>query len=224
MLTTRDTWFPCSTEKGLIGRFVYIEQIDIPTSQRTGIPTMHQIAVLQERTSGNNDFISKKIPPDPIARKAMIDKWPQAWASFNGEDVVIVGTPLDQPFHDLTMTSGVRQKHIGYGITIWEQIADLSDASCSTLGFGEVKLRGDVMRAMGKTVPIELQGVMLSPGMSAEDAIKAMPGGGLLAELIRKMVAEQAPKGDVELPSRLAPPSPPPAEAAKAPAKKTVAA
>ncbi len=173
---TKDSWFPAVGQKGVIGRFAELEVLDIEGSHKAGYQITKVIPVLEERTLLSNDYAPKKLPKDPVLLKRFTDKYPEAWALFQGTQPQLQGTPLSEKFHELKMPPQVRQRYEFAGVMYWEQIADLSDAGCDNLGFGSMKMRTDVLKAMGKPLPAAGPNVQLASGMSAADAMAQMPG------------------------------------------------
>ncbi len=173
---TKESWFPAVGQKGVIGRFVELEVLDIEGSHAAGYQKTKIIPVLEERTLLSNDYVPTKLPKDPILMKRFTDKYPEAWALFQGTQPQLQGTPLSEKFHELKMPPQVRQRYEFAGILYWEQIADLSDAGCDHLGFGSMKMRSEVLKALGKPQPNSGPSVQLTQGMSAADAMAQVPG------------------------------------------------
>ncbi len=190
-IAMQENYYPAKNEKGVVGRFDYAEIDDIAASNAKGEIVKKLIPVLIARTHVSADFQPTKVPSDPIARKAMIDRFPEAWLEFQGNMPEVPGTPLDQPFHGLTMNRQEQAKMALNGVMSWEQIAEFSDASCSHIGFGTVALREKVMLAMGRTPPGKPPEMKLSEHMTAEQALRQMPGGDELADRLNKMIAEK---------------------------------
>ena len=210
-IAAHENWHRAKGEEGVIGRFDYMEVLDPAASEAAGEIKNKMIPVLIAKTHLSPDYNPQKVPTDPIARKAMIDRFPEAWLEFQGQMVEVPGTPLTENFHELTMTRGEIAKYNLNSITTWEQIAELSDAGCLHVGFGTVRRREEVMYAMGRTPPGKPPNVQLSAGMTAEEALRAMPGGNELADKLNRVIAEKngeavpenaaAPTGAVDLSS-----------------------
>jgi hypothetical protein len=194
-MLTRESWFPARDTKGVIGRFNTLTVLDVDRSHQLGYETYKEIPVLEERSLTSNDYIPKKLPKDPILLKRFTDRYPEAWIMFQGDQPDLQGTALSQPFHGLTMNRQMQSKYEQSGILIWEQIADLSDAGVGHLGFGAMKMRSDVLKAMGRPVPNTGPNVQLAAGMSAADAMATVPGGNDLVRLLSMLAQAQAPAG-----------------------------
>lgn len=181
-------WYPAAKEKGVVGRFNKLAVLDIAASQAKGEEIYKEIIVLEAKTHLSNDYVPEKLPADPILRKRMIDRFPMAWEIFQGQMPQPTGTPLAEKFHDLTMNPQTRMRHELAGINYWEQIADLTDAGCVHLGFGETKLREDVMLAMGLTPPGRpQQNMALSMGTTAAQALSQLPNAASLLARIAEL-------------------------------------
>ncbi len=202
-MLTKESWFPAVGQKGVIGRFTELEVLDIEGSHKAGYQVTKIIPVLEERTLLSNDFVPVKLPKDPILMKRFTDKYPEAWAVFQGTQPQLQGTPLSEKFHDIRMPPQVRNRYEFAGIMYWEQIADLSDAGCDHLGFGSMKMRTDVLKAMGKPQPNAGPDVALASGMSAADAMAQVPGAqvagtgvdmaGFMKEFMKQFMAQAQP-------------------------------
>ncbi len=190
-LAMNKQYYPAKGEQGVVGRFDYAETIDIAASNDKGEMVMKMIPVLIAKTAGDSDFQPQKVPTDPIARMEMIQRFPEAWRAFQGEQVNVPGTPLTMPFHGLTMAPSEMMKYEMNGVSRWEQIPDLSDAGCERIGFGTRKKREDVMLAMGMTPPGRPPNIQLSQHMTAEQALLSDPANAELVARLKKAIAEK---------------------------------
>ncbi len=121
----------------------------------------------------------------------MIDRFPDAWLEFQGQTIEKPGTPLEISFHEMIMSRNERQKYEMAGVTTWEEIAELSDAGCESIGFGTRKKREEVMRELGRTPPGKPPDITLSPMMTAEQALLTLPGGQELVNRLNSAIAEK---------------------------------
>jgi hypothetical protein len=146
-------WSPAKNETGVVGHFGYEEILDIPASEAKDEKVYKQVLCLYAKVIGSNEVA----PPQKVHqanRAEYIARFPEAWEAFQkGERAHIAGTPLSDPFHGLTLLEPEVLKFQLNGLTAWEQIADLTDAQCGTIGFGTRKKRDEVMTAMGRQVP-----------------------------------------------------------------------
>ncbi len=191
-IAMHEQYYPAKGERGVVGRFDYAETPDPVASQKAGEVVAMKIPVLIAKAAGSEDYVTDKLPSDPIRRKMMTDRFPEAWLAFQGIMVEPPGTPLEQPFHDLpVITRGELARWQMYSVSTWEQIADLSDASCDALGLGTRNRRDQVMIAMGRTPPGKPpMNIVLSPHMTAEQAIMTLPNGAALVEAHKAKIAE----------------------------------
>jgi hypothetical protein len=195
-LSVREVWYPSKTEKGIVARFDLMEVYDVPASQEKGIEVFKKIPVILIKSNNSGDYVPQKVPVDPIARRKLTDRFPEAWASFQGEIVELPGSPLDGEFRGMRLGQQQYLKLQMAGVSSWEQIAEFSDASCQHLGFGTQKLRDDVMVAMGRTPPGKPLNITLSEHMNAEQALRLLPGGEALVASLTRQIAEKN-SGDV---------------------------
>ncbi len=190
-IAVAEQYYPARGETGVVGRFDYAETPDIPASHAAGEIILKKIPVLVAKAAGSSDYTPQKLPTDPIARKAMTDRFPEAWLAFQGIMVPVPGTQLEERLYDLPMItrSELARWHMN-SITTWEQIADLSDAGCDHVGFGTRKRREEVMIAMGRTPPGKPPNIQLSPHMTAEQAILSLPDGAALVAAHKRAIAD----------------------------------
>jgi hypothetical protein len=184
--------------KGVIGRFELQDVEVVVRSDDENDPTPETITKkiphLLCKTTMSPDCVPEKLPLDPFERRRMIERFPQAWAAFQGEYVEEIGTPLDREFKGMTLSANERMRYEMVGISAWEQLADISDLGCDQMGLGVRKRRDDVMRAMGRTPPGEVP--VVPPqfgGLNALEIVAKMPGGNeLLAKIKERETAAQA--------------------------------
>lgn len=139
----RDEWFPAKGEKGVVGRFEYYNGVPDVVKSRAAdefVP-LPKIACRQKIT-GNADEIC--VPVKPFNKDALINRFPEAWRAFNGEEVEVDGMPLE--------TLGIPEGKVLLfrlnAVSTVEQLADLTDAQCEAIGFGTRKLRAEAQARM----------------------------------------------------------------------------
>jgi hypothetical protein len=201
-LSAREQWYPAMENgapvKGVIGRFELQDVEFIKHNEGEPPETVtKKIPHLLCKTTMSPDCVPEKLPLDPLERRRMIERFPQAWAAFQGEYVEEIGTPLDREFKGMTLGANERMRYEMVGISAWEQLADISDLGCDQMGLGVRKRRDDIMRAMGRTPPgeVPLQVSAQYGGMDALTILRTLPGGEkIIADAARREAeAKSAP-------------------------------
>lgn len=128
-------WYPAANERGVVGRFEYMDLIDVPASKAADEKKTKPIIVLREKVAASTDDTVRKVKPE--TQEEMIRRFPDAWKAFQGEVVPVSGTPLSEIGFNADKTVMYRL----HGIMNVEQLAQLSDAQCQIVGFGTKKIR-----------------------------------------------------------------------------------
>ena len=129
-------YFPAKNEKNVMGRFEYFDQPAIKASIDADEPRTIRIIVCRSRAAGSSD--DSVVPVRPFNQHALIARFPEAWADFNGEaSEQPTGTPLAEIGIDESAALNMRL----YAVTSVESLAAISDAACTNVGFGSRKWR-----------------------------------------------------------------------------------
>ena len=124
-------WRRAAKEPNVTGQFAYYDQLDIAASKEADEKRFKKIIVLWTQASGESPG-----PPQPVKphnQQQFVERFPDAWREFNGEEVPIDGTPLTV-LKDMGESESIKFRLNGV-ITV-EQLATLSDAQCEAIGFG----------------------------------------------------------------------------------------
>lgn len=141
---SRDRWFAAATEKNVMGRFEYYDQLDIMASKAADEKKYKQIIVCRTKVAGDQD--ENVLPVRDHNRAWLINRFPDAWKSFQGEVVEHKGTPLTE----LGMSEERVMAFQINAVYSVEQVAELSDAQCEKVGFGTRTLRQKAQELMAK--------------------------------------------------------------------------
>lgn len=128
-------WYPAANERGVVGRFEYLDQVDVPASKAADEMKTKPIIVLRHKVAASTDDTVSKVKPE--TQEEMTRRFPEAWKAFQGEEVPVSGTPLTEIGFNADKVVMYRL----HGIMNVEQLAGLSDAQCQIVGFGTKKLR-----------------------------------------------------------------------------------
>lgn len=145
------TWYPAKDEKNVFGYFALYPILDIPASKSADEERTKEVLVLHTRTAGDPDTPAP-MKVHPHNQMEFVRRFPDAWAAYKGETVLIGGTPLDA----LKLTDQKLMELSIYAITRLEHLAAISDQQCESMGFGTKKLRSEAQRLLaeaGKPVP-----------------------------------------------------------------------
>lgn len=131
---SRDQWFPSAETNQVVGRFRYHKQEDIAKSIEADEKVYRSIIVLDSRPIGGD---LSTVPVKPFNEISLRRRFPQAWAAFQGEAAPIEGTPLTEMGYDEDRILAMKI----HAVFTVEQLATLSDAACTSVGFGTRKER-----------------------------------------------------------------------------------
>lgn len=144
-MAPREQWFPAKGEKGVVGRFEhYNERPDIKKSKAADEFIPLPMVVCRMKVVGDPD--ESVVPLKAFNKVTLIERFPDAWAAFQGEEVEVDGTPLTE----LGLSESKILDFRLNGASTVEQVADLSDAQCEAIGFGTRKLREAAQQLMAQ--------------------------------------------------------------------------
>jgi len=150
-------WYPAVEERGVIGRFEYMDVLDVPASLAADEERTKQIIVLREKVAASTDDTVRKVRPE--TQQTMTKRFPDAWKAFQGEIVKVPGTQLSVlGLNDDRVTAFRLQ-----GVMTVEQLAELSDAGCNTVGFGTKRLRDEAKAYLDGIRNAALERVLAAP-------------------------------------------------------------
>lgn len=144
-------WFPATNEPTIIGRVVLVKRVNEGESKKqlreiyTTYPAIeHKVAGIQ----GDVSFALIKEDKNPTEAAKWQRRFSKAWAAFKGvASNVAEGTPLSE-FDELPEN---KAKELAlHGLTTVEQLAEISDATCDSIGMGSRKIRTAAQRFLKK--------------------------------------------------------------------------
>jgi hypothetical protein len=171
-------WFPARGEKGVVGRFEYYDQLDVARSKAADDYRYKKIVVLRTKVAGDQD--ENFLPVKPHNQDSYINRFPDAWQAFQGEETPVDGTPLTE----LGLTESKISAFRINAIYTVEQVADLSDAMCEKVGFGTRKLRADAQTLLAERRQAGLNQAVAMAAQQPQAAPEAVqpPGPIMVAE------------------------------------------
>lgn len=145
-------WFPSADPSdkldtgavAVMGRFIWAKILDIPKSKAQDREVFKKVPAIEHKARGSADVSVNKITPDNS--QYWVNRFPDAWLAFQGKDVAIEGTPLNQKDemgdYVLDDMNADRVKVLRLqGVRTIEELANLADAECERMGFGYKTLR-----------------------------------------------------------------------------------
>lgn len=128
-------WYPAAGETGVVGRFEYLDIIDVVASRAADEEKTKQIIVCRMKGTGSADESVSKVKEDN--QQILVKRFPDAWLAFQGQEVKIEGIPIAKlGFPD--QVNVILQLN---GVVTVEQLAELPDLACQNIGFGTRKRR-----------------------------------------------------------------------------------
>lgn len=128
-------WYPAKNETGVVGRFEYLDLLDVQASLIADETVTRKIVVCRHKGAGSADDSVTKVKD--WNQNQLIGRFPDAWKAFHGQEVKIDGTPLDKLGLNDQQTLNLTIN----GVSTVEALSELSDIGCQNLGFGYRKLR-----------------------------------------------------------------------------------
>jgi len=125
-------WFAAKDDDGVLGRFVELPVIDKAASKEAGENRYKNALHVQLRGRGSNETAVYRVKPTPEGER-IIQRFPEAYAAFQGEQVHVDGTPL-------TELPGLGPEKAGTwqiaGVRTIEELAEAGEHIINRLGFG----------------------------------------------------------------------------------------
>lgn len=181
-------WYPAAEERGVVGRFEYLDVLDVPASLEADEERTKQIIVLREKVAASTDDTVRKVRPE--TQQTMTRRFPDAWKAFQGEVVKIAGTPLSAlGLNDDRIT--VFRLH---GIMTVEQLSEVSDANCSVVGFGTKKLRDEAKAYLEKARNDRMEQLLAAPVQPEPSNGMAQRDGESIGDFLARVTAAAAPE------------------------------
>ena len=161
-------FYPAAGEKNVVGRFEWFNQVQVAESREADEIVTKKIITLRSRAIGSSD--DSVVPVRPHNQAQAIARFPEAWKAFNGDGAPpVAGTPLS----DIGIDENTELNMRLYGVLVIEQLATISDAACTNIGFGTRKWRE---KAMAFIAERKEAGIQKAVEMAAAPEAKRGPG------------------------------------------------
>ena len=138
-----ERWYPSNDSNQVIGRFEWYDQLMIAESLAADVKKYRKIIVLRHKVIGTLPDSEDVTMVKEFNSQILKDRFPQAWAAFNNEEVPAeVGTLLSDP---AVRIEGLTPQRVELfrmsGVMTLEQLVGMSDAQCQGAGFGVRTMR-----------------------------------------------------------------------------------
>ena len=120
-------FYPSTTNQGAMARFFDDKKLNVFETNIQKKPVYIDVVKVEIRTTGSRDIF---VGP---ANSKWIEEFPQAWAAYQGEAVVVSGTPLNKVENLGRMEAAYYQTR---GIKTAEQLAEVTDGNIGNFGHG----------------------------------------------------------------------------------------
>jgi hypothetical protein len=144
-------WFPATNDPAIIGRVVLVKMINEAESKKQRTQVYFTYPAIEHKAAGIQGDVSFALVReeiDPDTAEHWKQRFAKAWSAFKGsENSVPEGTPLAD--FDEIPDSKIAEFKL-HGLTTVEQLANISDAVCDSIGMGARKWRTNAQRFLKK--------------------------------------------------------------------------